>query len=192
MEYLENKNYTHMFINYSRLFAYYNGRKIENCIDIDDGAEVRDVLKSVKKWGICDERLYSYNIGYFNVHPSNEAYLDAMRNKIKVYARVNQNMTDIKMSLTSGLPVIIGFTCYSSFDEVGHTGILTMPQRNEKMLGGHCCIIMGFDDSTQMLLIQNSYGSEWGNKGFFLMPYKYAINKGLADDFWVINKTKNT
>jgi C1A family cysteine protease len=33
----------------------------------------------------------------------------------------------------------------------------------------------------------NSWGTGWGLKGFFALPYAYVTNPNLASDLWVVN-----
>ena len=44
-----------------------------------------------------------------------------------------------------------------------------------KLLGGHATPIVGYDDSQAggagAFLVMNSWGTSWGNSGFFWMPY---------------------
>jgi C1A family cysteine protease len=54
------------------------------------------------------------------------------------------------------------------------------------MIGGHAVMAVGYDDEKKHFIIQNSWGTEWGDKGFFYMPYDYAANSDLAADFWTI------
>ena len=53
-------------------------------------------------------------------------------------------------------------------------------------VGGHAVIAVGYDDSTSRITVQNSWGTSWGDKGYFYMPYQYITNTNLADDFWTI------
>ena len=51
----------------------------------------------------------------------------------------------------------------------------------------HNCAI-GYDDTKQCLIVRNSWGPSWGDKGYFYLPYAYVQNPNLAEDFWVVKK----
>ena len=85
------------------------------------------------------------------------------------------------------------FRSYESFesDAVAKSGILPMPQKGEKQVGGHAVCCVGYDDAKQMFLIRNSWGTDWGQAGYFWMPYAYMTTKGLADEWFYISKDKS-
>ena len=61
-----------------------------------------------------------------------------------------------------------------------------MPTRGEQVVGGHAVMAVGYDDKQQRFIARNSWGADWGQKGYFTMPYKYLASRGLSDDFWTI------
>jgi len=69
---------------------------------------------------------------------------------------------------------------------VAGTGTAPMPSRGEKMLGGHAVLAVGYDEARQRFLIMNSWGTGWGLKGYFTLPYPYLTDSRLADDFWTV------
>ena len=75
---------------------------------------------------------------------------------------------------------------YDSFltDAVASTGIVPMPNlTTEKLLGGHCIVMIGFDNTKSHFICVNCWGTSWGANGFFYLPYDYALNPSLAADF---------
>jgi C1A family cysteine protease len=90
-----------------------------------------------------------------------------------------------------GYPVIFGFNVYESFknESVEKTGIMSMPNtQTEQMLGGHAVLIVGNTtiSDTEYYIVRNSWGTQWGDKGYFYMPKEYVENADLASDFWSI------
>src|SRR5262249_12061863 len=61
----------------SRLFIYYNERVIENTVDEDAGAMIRDGIKSVAKQGAPHETLWPYLVSKFRTKPGAASYKDA-------------------------------------------------------------------------------------------------------------------
>lgn len=173
----------------SRLFIYYNERVIEKTVNTDSGANIRDGIKSVNKQGVCPETEWPYNIGEFNKRPSSNCYKDAKKDLVKTYAGVAQNLINMKTCLAMGYPFIFGFSVYSSFesDEVAKTGILNMPVHGESQMGGHAVVCVGYDDALQRFIVRNSWGPNWGQEGYFTIPYGYLTNTKLANDFWQID-----
>jgi C1A family cysteine protease len=177
----------------SRLFIYYNERAIEGNIQTDAGAQIRDGIKTVASQGACPEKLWPYRIDKFATRPTKAAYASAARHKVVLYQRVNQSLDSLKASLANGYPIVFGFTVYESFesDAVAQTGILPMPEPHEKTVGGHAVLIVGYDDATEQFTARNSWGSAWGNGGYFFMPYAYVNDPNLAGDFWTIRTVQS-
>ena len=63
-------------------------------------------------------------------------------------------------------------------------GTVTVPQLNEEFLGGHAMCAVGFDDERQVFIVQNSWGTEWGDHGFCYVPYELMTNERYVYDIW--------
>jgi len=174
----------------SRLFIYYSERVIEHTVNTDSGAMIRDGIKSVAKQGVCPENVWPYDIAKFADKPSAPCYEEALKHKVVQYQRLVQVVNQMKGCLASGYPFVFGFTVYESFEspEVAKTGVVPMPQSKEQVLGGHCMLAVGYDDSQQRFIVRNSWGDKWGMAGYCTMPYAYLGDPNLAADFWTIRQ----
>jgi C1A family cysteine protease len=189
LEFLEGKTPDKQFFDVSRLFIYYQERVIEGTVLWDEGAMIRDGVKACAKVGYCTEEKWPYMISKFDRKPPRAAYADAAKRKITEYLRAS-TLDDFKAALASGFPVVFGFSVYKSFEsaQVAQTGDVSMPSGNDAMLGGHAVLMVGYDDDTGRVRVRNSWGTDWGDKGYFTMPYEYVADRNLSDDFWVIRK----
>ena len=177
----------------SRLFIYYNERDMEGTVNSDAGAQIRDGVKSVANLGVCPEAEWPYDINKFANKPTPKCYTDAKKCQAVGYQRLDStNLNQLKGCIASGFPFVFGFTVYDAFEsqEVAKTGILNMPGPKEKVQGGHAVLAVGYNDATQRFNVRNSWGKDWGIKGYFTIPYTYLTTTDLADDFWTIRILK--
>ena len=170
----------------SRLFIYYNERVLEGTVNIDSGAQIRDGIKTVAIQGACDESSWMYNISKFKTKPTANCYKTALKDVVTKYERLI-DMTSYKTALANGYPFVFGFTVYQSFEseQAAKNGIVAMPGKNDEPLGGHAVMAVGYDDDKKWFIVRNSWGSTWGDKGYFYLPYDY-FKSNLTSDFWVI------
>ena len=177
----------------SRLFIYYYERLIEGTINYDSGAYIRDGIKACYKYGAPLENLWPYDIAKFKNQPSSTAITDAAKRKVTLYERIADHNGCLD-ALSNGYPVIIGFDVYQSFvtNTVAKTGVMPYPNtRTEGLLGGHAVLLVGYNKSKQQYIVRNSWGTNWGDKGYFYMPFKVIQNTSMSSDFWVIKSVNN-
>ncbi|WGJ13341.1 C1 family peptidase [Methylocapsa sp. D3K7] len=187
IEFDQRKQGTPEFVP-SRLFIYYNERVMEGTVKQDAGAQIRDGIKSVAQLGAPPETDWPYDIAKFSKQPPAKAYKDAKQDIVTSYARVVQSLTQMQGCLAAGFPFVFGFTVYESFESktVASTGIVPMPAPGEQVLGGHAVVAVGYRDAKRQFIVRNSWGPDWGAKGYFYMPYEYLLTNDYADDFWTI------
>jgi C1A family cysteine protease len=186
LEFLELKS-GQPLVDLSRLFIYYNERVVEHTVSSDSGAMIRDGIKTLVSLGVCPEKKWPYVISAFTRKPPAACYTDAKKHTISTYHRI-VSLGEMRACLADGYPFVFGFSVYESFESpaVARTGVLKMPKPRERQVGGHAVCAVGYDDKAKRLLVRNSWGSDWGMKGYFTMPYDYVANGDLSDDFWTI------
>ena len=165
--------------NPSRLFLYYNERDIEGSESTDSGAMLSDGVKSLQQQGVCPELAWVYDIKRFAEKPPQSCYKLAEDHKYhRGYNIDNTDIEQIKVSLFNGNPFVMGIAVYASFEsqEVAQTGTVPMPGPDEAALGGHAILCCGYDDSTQRVTCLNSWSEQWGDHGYFTLPYAYVTD----------------
>jgi C1A family cysteine protease len=176
-------------IELSRLFLYYNERAMEGTINQDNGAYIRDGIKSLVKRGCCVEDLWTYSEASFAVKPTADCYLNALEHQVISYQRLN-SLTDMLSCLSDGFPFVFGFSVYESFESTGKDGIMPMPGDKERLQGGHAVCCVGHDTAKRQLIIKNSWGIDFGDAGYFYMPFEYVVDRNLSDDFWSLRNVE--
>lgn len=80
----------------------------------------------------------------------------------------------VRKSLSENKPVVIGMKCCSeSFGNSYGADVWTTNPNEPEPAKGHAMAIIGYDDNKYngAFLIMNSWGEEWGNKGFIWVRY---------------------
>lgn len=174
------------FFNPSPQFIYWLERVFEGDPKVDGGAEIRDGIKCLAKTGVCSEILWPYLMTNMYTKPNKIAFAEAAKNKILTYESIT-GLAQSNQAIAEGYGVIFGFEVFESFEsnKMAKTGIVTMPKKNEKSLGGHCVLKEGKIGKKKMNICANSWGTDWGIKGRFLMPDTY-MESSLCSDFWAI------
>jgi len=186
----------------SRLFLYTceqlkerPKKKIE-----DNGADAKTGCLIIATLGVCDEKYMPYIINDggkvigFGEPPSTEAYINALTHKFPIFEDITPNnpnklLINIKIALVDNKPVLMGFLIFPSFANIGSDGIMSNPTKEDLKTfpSAHEVLCVGYNNETKYLTILNSWGEEWGDKGFFYMPYSFLI-AGSYHGHWYVDQ----
>jgi C1A family cysteine protease len=202
VEYFERRAFNN-HIDGSRLFLYKVTRNLMQ-VTGDTGAWLRNVMGALALCGVPAEKYWPYNVADFDKEPGAFVYSFADNYEaLKYFCHDPQGaniatatvLESVKKYIAAGIPSMFGFWGFPSFDNSDVIGGIPYPCQGESAQWGHAIVAVGYNDSkkikntkcnkvtTGALLIRNSWGTTWGDKGYGWLPYDYVLNK-LAMDFW--------
>ena len=188
-------------VDASRLFLYKVTRKLLGWTG-DTGAYLRTTMKAMALFGVPPEEHYPYIISRYDAEPDPFVYALAQNWQASQYYRLDpagttgpQALANLKSRLALRQPAKFGFTVYSSMPQVTTTGVIPYPRPGDRVVGGHAVIAMGYDDAKVIdgvpgaIKIRNSWGVNWGQRGYGWIPYSYFTTR-LAQDIWSLVRSE--
>jgi len=192
-------------IDGSRLFVYKTTRNLMG-VTGDTGAWLRNTMGALAMCGVAPEEYWPYtdNDPDFDEEPGAFVYSVADNFEALKYfchdplgANVSGQtvLNTVKLFLTAGIPSMFGFWGFPSFGYTNTPGGIPFPCPGEQAIWGHAIVAVGYDNNMKIkntmcnketkgaLLIRNSWGTGWGDKGYGWLPYDYVLSK-IAMDFW--------
>jgi hypothetical protein len=188
LEFLYKKN-DGRSVDLSRLFVYFNARRMTGQTNEDSGCYIREAMASILAFGVCRENTWPYDVGKLAEQPANEAYSEALKYGSIQYSRVSGSRGAIS-ALAAGYPVVFGTSlpmrCY---EEAATTGVIPQPTEEERQAppkSGHSMLIVGYDKRDERFIVRNSWGEDWGNRGYCTMPFKVIEDFSMFDELWIV------
>ncbi|MCW3093223.1 MAG: cysteine protease [Ferruginibacter sp.] len=156
------------------LYYYIKKPGDDNCLL---GAKIEPALKILSDKGdvLLSENI-SNCIGKVDVSTDNKAgdyIIKAYTSLTNVFGGITKNeVIAIKKSLVEKKPIVFSVKCFKSLFDVGKDGAWKITP-NDQMISNHAICIVGYDDNMMggAFEVMNSWGTAWGNNGFFWITY---------------------
>lgn len=173
----------------SRMFVYYNTRRLKGMIEQDTGATISEAMGAVLAYGACEAGLWPYDPRLFMHEPPPQAYANAKLHEAIQYARVPGPNGAIH-AVAQGYPVVYGtFLPKRCYEEAARTGVVPRTRPEERTgppAGGHCMLIVGYDLDREIFIVRNSWGEGWGNGGYCEIPFEEMAHFSPPESFWTM------
>jgi C1A family cysteine protease len=155
----------------------------------DGGAYMSDAQKLICEQGAC--MLSDFPYGSYTTWPSESAYSHGILYRGQDYSALNvttdAGINAVKQLLANGQACVLGINVYYNFDYIErYDTVYTVHDKKNPNRGGHAVCIVGYDDNkvtadgNGAFRLVNSWGTNWGNKGYWWMSY-YAVKYTKAN-----------
>lgn len=151
----------------------------------EGGSNFFEQFEVLGKQGVCHQNLYGYNPKSPEIKPSDEADEDAKKHRL-ISAKqivlehgydkldnIKKNHKSLTSALSEGYPIGISLKI---FDNLGRNGAFILHPAdapNAKEDGWHAMVIVGYSEENNFYIVRNSWGSNFGEKGYCYIPTAY-------------------
>lgn len=176
-------------IDLSRMYLYYHVQRKGGTLGTDGGGYTSTLGAIINEAGVCLEPTWPYNESKLGQVPSDVAIAEA-RGLFPVGCAeyvACRGLEGIKQALNRGQPVCLTMFVHPDFMLLGKNWKEHSWVTSVNPIGLHAVCVIGYDDAAKRLLCENSYGSTWGDGGFFGIPYDY-FGRGVIVDGYSFTK----
>ena len=174
----------------SRLFIYYNAREYDGGVTGDTGCTIAAAIQVLQELGACNELTWAYDEDRINHRPLPDAYQEALNFLVEEADEIEVDLDAMKHCLAEGYPFVFGLMLFASFDRAGKRGLVPMPnpmgEDGRQEHGSHAMLCVGYSDQSQAFIVRNSWGEDWGDRGYCYIPYDYLANPEYCDECWAV------
>ncbi|GAB6145897.1 C1 family peptidase [Desulfocicer niacini] len=148
-----------------------------------DGSSCRGTIRGWKNMGVCGEDVWPYD----QVDPGDltiERAKSARSITLGAYYRLRPEINDYHAALNETGAIYVSATVHKGWFEpkIGKRSLAVITPIRTNNPGGHAFAIVGYN--RRGFIVQNSWGEDWGTKGFALWLYEDWLES--ITDGWVV------
>ncbi|MEW4448900.1 C1 family peptidase [Qipengyuania sp. JC766] len=171
----------------SRLFLYFNARRLGKREHLDAGTYIHHGMAAVLAHGVCEERMWPFQKVAVNEEPTQACFENAAHYEALQFARTPHQSA--LAALADELPVAFGIVLPNEcYDSARQDGVMKDPQdipvRSQP--SGHAMLMVGYDLASRLFIVRNSWGPEYGKDGYLMIPFDVMFRYSNPHQFWTI------
>lgn len=187
----------------SVLFNYRTSRALRGNAD-SNGSRLEHSFRAWAESGLCSEELWPFDPAHpdrVNRNPPQRCY-DTARRSSPVGRRVTASdgvelHGTVRSALALGIPAAVEIRlCPSLSLSLVNGGIMPVQIEGEASVGPHVILLTGYDDDVDTnpwgrdsgpgaFRVRNSWGTDWGQGGYGLLPYAF-LTRLLVGETWIV------
>jgi len=163
---------------------------------LNQGIKIGGAFRLIREQGCCKLSFMQVTVP-INSDPSAAAKANAANYKLTDFNRFELfDINKFKSYIVAGFPLVIGVNVDNAFQPNGKSqfeeksdGRLVWKKYKDNARDGHAMLICGYDDDINAFKVLNSWGTDWGNEGYFWLDYAFlkdAIAHPLGPLFYEI------
>lgn len=174
-------------IDLSRLAVYWFARNLMLPKETrqDDGTYISHAFDAMRRFGVPPESAHPWDIATIFDAPSWDAMRKAYLCKLDAFYKIRSTgavrVSMVVEALQAGNPVVFGTNTDRSWSTYRKGDVLKTVSKENKT-GRHATVIVGIKDG--LFIGENSWGTRWGDDGFYLMDPS-CIASNVTADLWV-------
>lgn len=133
-----------------------------------EGMFIHDAVRIIETIGVVREKIVPYEDPRFKTKEDipEKAFQEAKEHQMGVAAQV-WTLDALKKGIDQRKAgAVITFKVYNF-----GMNFWKQERPDQQYQGNHCVAIVGYDDDKKKLIIQNSWGDKWGDRGYTYYPY---------------------
>ncbi len=174
-----------------RIFSpSYLYNQLNKSTDCQRGIFLPAALEFLMREGAIPLSAFPYAERSCSRRPTEALSRSARSYSIQYFRRVDfADLSSIKRHLGQGLPILIGVLTDRAFQKFSGGGIYRKKPGRQEPNSGHALVVVGYSENRQAFRIINSWGQDWGDRGFAWIGYESF--KKMTREAYVLFDSEN-
>lgn len=136
------------------------------------GTSLKAALDVARKYGMVRDSILPFRSGRLYPQDEKTFYALAAQLKIASYFNLGRNLDTWRSWLAAHGPILTRLNVDATWQKATQSAGYLDTYKTDPIYGGHAVALVGYDSDS--FLVRNSWGTDWGDKGFAHAAFEYA------------------